>query len=318
MTSISYTPEMQDLQPFLQVAKDLGRRIESEIEDLVAPEVERPIHGNAMLELPEGLVAVAASDPPLPTVAPPGIIEGAELTVDDAAALLGVQPRTVRRRIRRKTLPARRALDHNGRLVQVVSAEAVDREPQPDAGRLTLSEAAELLGLGYATLYQRAAIGTLASHRDPDTGRLTVDRAEIGRALADQDRESLIRERSVTLLEAAALADCGHSLIRYWLRTGRVRPDPDTRPDDITYVLRCDVEQAALELKAQRGQTGKRQPGTPDGLVPLPDAQRLTGHGRRQIQQLVATGDLVRRDYRKRFHVERESLDAYIARSAPS
>lgn len=306
MTAANYSPEMLDLAPFIQVAEKMGERIASEIGGLFVPTVKRNPPPAKKAELGHHDQSLEeekeASFAPL-------------LDLDSAAERLGVKPLTVRRRIQRGELDCESVIAANGRWVRLPTVDSVEnlaRSTDADGEKLTLNRVASILGVGYHTVYQWGRSGRITLHRDDDTGRLVIEPDDLHRELADRDRVAALRQRSMTVDEASKAIDCGFSMIHHWLRNGRLDRDPETDQIDATYVTRESVARVAIEVAAQRSKPPV-DVQTPAHLVSLPEAQRLAGRTRRQIQQLVLTGDLERRDHRKRFHVTRASLERYIA-----
>jgi integrase len=336
MTAASYTPDMIDLQPFITAASGIG--------DLISRHL-----GN--LFVPPGAYANPASGTHDPdrdahvrrVLAEAGWTRARNgVSVDEAAEVLGTTPSSLQRRINQGIIDADHVVGAAGERKAVIPDDAfrrllaereVERVRRSELGRdpadlrreaaeraarvpddvMTISRLARQLGIGYTTVYQWRLSGRISVTKDPRYDVLVVDAADVERELADADRVAALHQRSMTVADAGRRIGCGHSMIYFWLRTGRLKRDPETDQNGVTFVTRDSVERVAAERHEEQ-QRQPEPPPPPSDLVSLPEAQRLAGQTRGGIQRLVATGELVRRDHRKRFHIERASLEAYLAK----
>lgn len=333
MTAISYTPDMLDLQPFITAANGITQLIRQQIGDLFEPPGSYANPGAGPTE--PGRAAHVRC-----VLAEAGWTAGRTgVDVDEAAAQLGLARSTLRARIRRDRIETAPALGPAGDLRVVIpdssfqelleqhrndprrpgrDPEDLRREAQERANSVpehmfTIGRLAERLGVGYPTVYQWMLSGRISAECDPTYNVLVVDPGDAERELADAERVTQLHGRSVTVADACTTIGCAHSMIYFWLRTGRLERDGETDQNGVMFITRESVERVATE-RAEEQRRRRPPPPPPDDLVSLPEAQRLTGHTRGAIQRLVAAGELVRRDHRKRFHIERTSLEAYLAR----
>ncbi len=235
------------------------------------------------------------------------------LSAAEVAQELGISVGAARRWMANGTIPSLpwvdcpRGQERRARLDDVLAAQ------QELSHRLTLTELAEELGQGYRALYGYVQSEGLALESDGHKGQI-VPPDTAARIRAHVVEQAELHRRAVPLSEAGRVLRCTPAAVLGFVRSGQLVED--TRAHD----GRRMITRASLEWM-QRKQTRPHATGKPaksiDGVLSWKEAKTLTGLDDIELNALVSSGILIRRDKSRRRHLTRRSVLDYLIEHDP-
>ena len=207
------------------------------------------------------------------------------------------------------TLPAIVAPDAAGVPRRYVRLSDVWAHRDQRAGRITLPDVAEQLGLRYHELYHMVRRLDLDVHQDPASREYELTSEQAERLRAEHERIVALHRRSMKLAAAARQLKVALSTISVLSRNGGLEVDPETDSSGARFVTRASVEACWIARHA-----AKRRPAQPAAAVPIAEVTRFTGHSTAEIMDLVHAGVLEQVPGRRAVQLTATSLRAWMDR----
>jgi integrase len=261
-----YTLDSRLKEHLVPVARQIEREIvEAGLTTLMVPTVKRPVYGTSLEPERVMYADMVLLDADWQITNRGDLLDSAE-----AAALLGREVKATRRLFPR-IIPATK-VDGEWRCTRADVLAYAERTN----GLQVFNDVVERSGLDYYVVYRALKRLGLVTTSDPSTRVLLLTDADAEHLLAELARVQRLRERSVTVLRAAAMLGTTTRVAYYWADTGRLNYDEERDLSGTRYVTIVSVKKARTTRQA-----GRRP------AIAVIEFMEITGFGDADIRALV-------------------------------
>jgi predicted transcriptional regulator/integrase len=178
-------------------------------------------------------------------------------TVAEVAERIGLSETAARRRVQQGVIVGRKRRNVAGYEEWIVSPADLDEFIAKYAGFRTVDEVAEETGLTYTQVYRLLPRLAVTALTDDVSGCLMVDESGVHAVRSEVDRVDALRERAVTVSEAAEILGRTPRTVRTWIGVHLVE-EPEGDSAERLYVTRASVEEYRAKLSTTK--RGSRRP----------------------------------------------------------